>query len=95
MGSVVFPRAQLKVFLTASPAVRAGRRTRQLQERNEPADLCVIQADLEARDARDRARPVAPLRHEADALLLETDHLDIDETAARVLDWFAARMRRT
>jgi 3-phosphoshikimate 1-carboxyvinyltransferase len=91
MGSVVFPHAQLKVFLTASPAVRSERRTRQLLERNEPANLSKIQADLEARDARDRARPVAPLRQEADALLLETDHLGVDETAAKVLDWFAAR----
>jgi 3-phosphoshikimate 1-carboxyvinyltransferase len=90
MGSVVFPRAQLKVFLTASSAVRAERRTRQLLERGEPATFCVIQADLEARDARDRARPVAPLRQEADALLLETDLLGIDEAVARVLDWFAA-----
>jgi 3-phosphoshikimate 1-carboxyvinyltransferase len=91
MGSVVFPHAQLKVFLTASPAVRAERRTRQLQERNEPASLSKIQADLEARDARDRNRPVAPLRQETDALLLETDHLGIDEAVTRVLDWFAAR----
>ncbi|MDR2015109.1 MAG: (d)CMP kinase, partial [Azoarcus sp.] len=48
-------------------------------------------ADLEARDARDRARSVAPLRQEADALLLETDHLGIDEAVEKVLDWFAAR----
>jgi 3-phosphoshikimate 1-carboxyvinyltransferase len=91
MGSVVFSQAQLKVFLTASPAVRSERRTRQLLERNEPASLSKIQADLEARDARDRTRPVAPLRQEVDALLLETDHLGIDEAAARILDWFAAR----
>jgi len=91
MGSVVFPGAQLKVFLTASPAVRAGRRTRQLLERNEPADLCAIQVDLEARDARDRTRSVAPLRQEADALLLDTDHLGVDEAVAKVLGWFAGR----
>jgi 3-phosphoshikimate 1-carboxyvinyltransferase len=89
MGSVVFPGAQLKVFLTASPVVRAGRRTRQLLERNEPASLGVIQADLEARDARDRARPVAPLKQEADALLLDTDPLGIDEAVAKVLEWFS------
>jgi len=91
MGSVVFPGAQLKIFLTASPAVRAERRVRQLLERGEPANLDAIRADLEARDARDRARPVAPLRQEADALLLDTDHLGIDEVVAKVLDWFAAR----
>jgi len=91
MGSVVFPGAQLKVFLTASSAVRAERRTRQLLERNEPARFEAIQADLEARDARDRARPVAPLQQEADALLLDTDSLSIDEAVEKVLGWFAAR----
>jgi cytidylate kinase len=91
MGSIVFPGAQLKIFLTASPAVRAERRTRQLLERNESASLDAIRADLDARDARDRARFVAPLRQEEDALLLDTDHLGIDEAAAKVLDWFATR----
>ncbi|MCL2875412.1 MAG: bifunctional 3-phosphoshikimate 1-carboxyvinyltransferase/cytidylate kinase [Betaproteobacteria bacterium] len=88
MGSVVFPGAQLKIFLTASPAIRAVRRTQQLLERNEPAELCAIQADLEARDVRDLNRPVAPLRQEADALLLDTEHLSIDEAVAKVLGWF-------
>ena len=88
MGSVVFPGAQLKVFLTASSAVRSERRVRQLLERNEPAEFNAIQADLEARDARDRARPVAPLKQEADALLLDTDHLGVDEAVAKVLDWY-------
>ena len=91
MGSVVFPDAQLKVFLTASPAIRAERRVRQLLERGESANPDAIRADLEARDARDRARPVAPLRQEADALLLDTDHLGIDEAVEKVLGWFADR----
>jgi len=88
MGSVVFPGAQLKVFLTASPAVRAERRVRQLLERGESASLDAIRADLEARDTRDRTRPAAPLKQEADALLLDTDNLGIDEAVAKVLDWF-------
>ncbi|MDR1849521.1 MAG: (d)CMP kinase, partial [Zoogloeaceae bacterium] len=71
--------------------VRAERRTRQLRERNDPADFSAILADLEARDARDRARPIAPLKQEADALLLDTDSLSIDEAVAKVLEWFAAR----
>jgi 3-phosphoshikimate 1-carboxyvinyltransferase len=91
MGSAVFPGARLKVFLTASPAVRAERRTRQLLERGEPAVSSAILADLEARDARDRARTVAPLRQEADALLLDTDDLGIDEAVAKVLGWFSGR----
>ncbi|MCL2076366.1 MAG: bifunctional 3-phosphoshikimate 1-carboxyvinyltransferase/cytidylate kinase [Betaproteobacteria bacterium] len=88
MGSVVFPEAQLKIFLTASPAVRAERRVKQLLERNEPADLDSIRADLEARDARDRARHIAPLKQEADALLLDTDHIGIDDAVAKALEWF-------
>lgn len=91
MGSAVFPGAKLKVFLTASPAVRAERRARQLLERGQPAVLSAIQVDLEARDARDRARSVAPLRQEADALLLDTDNLGIDAAVTKVLDWFSAR----
>jgi len=79
MGAVVFPDAQLKVFLTASPEVRAERRLKQLQERGESVSLDSIRTELEERDARDRSRPVAPLRQEADALLLDTDHLNIEE----------------
>ncbi|GHU25522.1 hypothetical protein FACS189497_09000 [Betaproteobacteria bacterium] len=50
-----------------------------------------ILANLQARDARDSQRPVAPLRQEADALLLDTDHLGIDEATRQVLDWFGAK----
>ena len=89
MGSVVFPGAGLKIFLTARATVRAERRTRQLLERGERAERSAILSELETRDARDRARCVAPLRQEPDARLLETDHLGIDEAVARVLDWFS------
>ena len=85
MGSVVFPRAALKVFLTASAEVRAERRYKQLLERGQVADYAAIVADLKARDARDTNRSVAPLRQEADALLLDTDHLGIEEAVAQVL----------
>jgi 3-phosphoshikimate 1-carboxyvinyltransferase len=94
MGSVVFPDAPLKIFLTASAAVRAERRYQQLLKRGEDAALSAILSDLEARDARDRNRNAAPLRQEADALLLETDHLDIEAAVAQVLDWFSARNAR-
>jgi 3-phosphoshikimate 1-carboxyvinyltransferase len=92
MGSVVFPRAVLKVFLTASAEVRARRRWRQLRDAGREADFDAIFADLEARDARDRQRALAPLRQEEDALLLDTDHLGIEEAAQRILEWFAARV---
>ncbi|GHU29999.1 hypothetical protein FACS189497_09030 [Betaproteobacteria bacterium] len=91
MGSVVFPQAKLKIFLTASAAVRAERRYQQLLARGAQADRAAILADLQARDARDSQRPVAPLRQEADALLLDTDHLGIDEATRQVLDWFGAK----
>ncbi|MFC3531049.1 (d)CMP kinase [Vogesella facilis] len=90
MGSVVFPRADLKVFLTASAGVRAERRYKQLIAKGESANLDRIQLDISERDARDAARPVAPLRQEPDARLLDTSALTIDQAVDQVLAWFAA-----
>ncbi|MFM8339374.1 MAG: (d)CMP kinase, partial [Fluviibacter sp.] len=87
MGSVVFPDAGTKVFLTASASIRAERRYKQLIEKGFSAKLNEILQDLEDRDARDAARPVAPLRQEADARLLETSALTIEQAVAQVLDW--------
>lgn len=94
MGSVVFPQARLKVFLTASAQVRAERRYNQLIEKGFSANLPTLLAELQARDARDQARPVAPLRQEADAFLLDTDKLSIEQAVAQVLAWFAAASRQ-
>ena len=91
MGSVVFPDATTKVFLTASAAIRAERRYKQLIDKGFSAKLADILQDLEDRDARDAARPVAPLRQEPDARLLETSALTIEQAVAQVLDWFANR----
>ncbi|WP_027467411.1 (d)CMP kinase [Deefgea rivuli] len=91
MASVVFPSAQLKVFLTASAEIRAERRFKQLIARGELADLAAITADLLARDERDRARTVAPLEQAADALLLETSSLTANEAIAQVLAWWQSR----
>ena len=87
MGAVVFPRAQTKVFLTATAQARAARRVSQLRARGEPADLATITADLAARDARDANRAVAPLKSvpEAGGFFLETTTLSIDESVAAVL----------
>lgn len=90
MGSVVFPRAELKVFLTASAEVRAERRYKQLIAKGESANLDRIQLDISERDARDAARVVAPLRQEPDARLLDTSALTIDQAVDQVLAWFAA-----
>ena len=87
MGSVVFPRAQLKVFLTASAEVRAERRYKQLIEKGLSANLASLLSDLRQRDERDSQRSVAPLRQEAYAKLLDTTHLTIEQAVNQVLEW--------
>ena len=91
MGTVLFPGAPLKVFLTASPAQRAERRHKQLISKGIPANIADLRADLEARDLRDRSRPVAPLKPAEDALLLDNSGLSIDESVDQVLRWWAER----
>ncbi|MBM3114225.1 (d)CMP kinase [Jeongeupia naejangsanensis] len=88
MGSVVFPDARLKVFLTASAEARAERRCKQLSAAGEQPDLAAITADLESRDERDRSRAVAPLQQWPDALLLDTTNMGIDEAVEQVLRWW-------
>jgi cytidylate kinase len=88
MGSVVFPDAELKVFLTASAEERAKRRYKQLIEKGFDANLAALLQDLKERDARDAARSAAPLQQMADAVLLETTHLNIDQAVQQVLDWW-------
>lgn len=88
MGSVVFPDAVLKVFLTASAQVRAQRRSRQLGLPCEGVEFDRILSDIEARDEADRRRPVAPLRQLPDAVLLDTTDLGIEESVKKVLDWY-------
>lgn len=90
MGSVVFPDATLKVFLTASAEVRGERRYKQLMDKGESASLQQIQQDIMARDARDAARAVAPLRQEPDARLLDTSDMSIDQAVDAVLGWYQA-----
>ncbi|WP_293760244.1 (d)CMP kinase [uncultured Aquitalea sp.] len=91
MGSVVFPAAALKVFLTASAEERAERRYKQLIGKGESANLPQIKQDIIERDERDAARSVAPLRHEPDALLLDTTRLSIDQAVDAVMGWFDER----
>jgi 3-phosphoshikimate 1-carboxyvinyltransferase len=87
MGSVVFPRAVLKVFLTASAEARAERRYKQLIEKGFSANLPDLLLDLKQRDERDSQRSVAPLRQEADARLLDTTYLTIEQAVNQVLVW--------
>ena len=88
MGSVVFPDAALKVFLTASAQVRAERRAKQLGIACEGAVFERILSDIEARDEADRCRAAAPLRQLPDALLLDTSDMGIEEAVKKVVDWY-------
>ena len=91
MGSVVFPDAAVKIFLTASAEERAQRRYKQLMEKGFSANLTNLLEELRERDARDAARSIAPLKQGADATLLETTHLTIDQAVASVLASYQAR----
>lgn len=86
MGSVVFPWAQTKVFLTASAEVRAERRYKQLIAKGMSANISVLLEDLQARDARDSARSVGPLKKFDDAVLVDTTPLNIEQAVQAVLD---------
>jgi cytidylate kinase len=88
MGSVVFPDATLKVFLTATPEERAQRRYKQLIGKGFDANLAALVQDLRERDARDAGRQAAPLKQGDDALLLDTTGVSIDDAVARVLAWY-------
>ncbi|MDB5945002.1 MAG: Deoxycytidine kinase [Ramlibacter sp.] len=91
MGTVVFPDATVKVYLTASATQRAERRYKQLISKGIPTTIDGLRQALEARDARDSSRPVAPLKPAADSLLLDNSNLSIEESVAQVLRWWEAR----
>jgi len=91
MGTVIFPDAPLKVFLTASAEKRAERRHKQLISKGFSTTIISLRADLEARDARDTQRSVAPLKPAQDALQLDNSSLTIDESVAKVLDWWQSK----
>ncbi|MGJ7485166.1 bifunctional 3-phosphoshikimate 1-carboxyvinyltransferase/cytidylate kinase [Variovorax sp. LT2P21] len=88
MGTVIFPQAPLKVFLTASAAQRAERRHKQLISKGISTTLDSLRADLEARDARDSSRSVAPLKPAQDARRLDNSQLSIAQSVEQVLNWW-------
>lgn len=88
MGTVVFPDATVKIFLTATAEERAGRRHKQLIAKGLSVTLDGLLRDIRERDARDSERTAAPLVPARDAVLLDTTHLTIDEATARVLELF-------
>ncbi|MCW5231562.1 bifunctional 3-phosphoshikimate 1-carboxyvinyltransferase/cytidylate kinase [Verminephrobacter eiseniae] len=91
MGTVIFPAAALKVYLTASLACRAERRYKQLISKGFSANIADLCADLQERDARDGTRSVAPLKPAQDALLLDNSCQTMDQTVALVLAWWQER----
>ncbi len=91
MGTVVFPQAALKVFLTASAEERAKRRHKQLISKGIQASIADLRADIEARDARDQSRVAAPLKPAEDALRLDNSQLGIDESVDVVQQWWQQR----
>jgi 3-phosphoshikimate 1-carboxyvinyltransferase len=90
MGTVIFPHAQLKVFLTASAEKRAQRRYKQLISKGIAATLDALCADLAARDARDQSRSASPLKPAQDARLLDNSDATVEDSVAQVLGWWQA-----
>jgi cytidylate kinase len=88
MGTIVFPDAPLKVFLTARPEIRAERRYKQLIEKGIDANLRALSRDLRDRDARDAKRSVAPLVPAPDSQVLDSSALSIDEVVERIVGWW-------
>ena len=87
MGTVVFPDAQLKIFLTASPEIRAERRYRQLLEKGETASLAGLLDEITARDERDMNRSTAPLKPAEDAILIDSSHMSIESVLETVQEY--------
>jgi cytidylate kinase len=86
IGTVICPDADVKIFVVATPEVRARRRVLELKGRGEPADPAAVLADIVKRDERDQNRAVAPLKQAQDAHLLDTTHLDIDAAIRAAID---------
>jgi cytidylate kinase len=91
MGTVVFPTARLKIYLTASAEERARRRYNQLKDKGSGASLAALSLEIAERDRRDSTRAVAPLKPAADALLIDSTHLSIDVVVERVMAEVRAR----
>ena len=91
IGTVVLPDADVKIFLTASPEVRAKRRLLELEQRGQPAQYEQILQDIQDRDRQDRNRAAAPLRQAEDAVLLDTSGLDLEQSLTQMLEIVSGR----
>src|SRR4051812_35415844 len=94
IGTVVAPKADVKLFATASPEIRAQRRVRELLERGMPAHYEDVLADIRARDERDSSRSVAPLKQADDAILLDTSELTAGEAVAKAIRLTDERVKK-
>ena len=92
IGTVVLPGADVKIFLTAAPEARAERRLLELQQRGQEADLDTVLRDIVQRDYDDEHRPVAPLRQAEGSVLLDTTHLDLEQSLQRLLSLVKERL---
>ena len=93
IGTIIAPNADAKLFVTASPEVRAQRRVRELLERGMPGHYEDVLLDIRARDKRDATREFAPLRQAEDADLLDTSNLDVDQAIAEAIRLVEARVK--
>ena len=91
MGTVIFPHADLKVFLTASAEIRAERRYKQLKEKGERVKLSRLFREIKARDLRDQSRSIAPLRPAEDAVIIDSSQLSIDRVLDQIKDMVKER----
>jgi cytidylate kinase len=92
MGTIVFPQADLKIFLTASPEERAQRRYKQLKDKGSGVSLAALSREITERDLRDSTRAVAPLMPAPDARVIDSTGLTIDEVVSRVLELGTGRL---
>jgi cytidylate kinase len=95
MGTVVFPDATLKVFLTGTLKIRALRRYKQLLEKGFSATLAGVEQEVSARDQKDRSRAVSPLEPANDAVILDTTEIGIDQVVKKVDDLLTAKLTQS
>jgi len=93
MGTVVFPDAELKIYLTASPEERAQRRYKQLKDKEIDVNLADLVEELRERDERDMNRQAAPLKPAADAIIIDTTKLNIEQVTEEVMRWVKQRIK--
>jgi cytidylate kinase len=92
MGTVIFPDAEAKIFLTATPEERARRRHKQLKDKGLDVSLAALSREIAERDRRDASRTVAPLVPASDALILDSTVMPIDDVVDQVLSWVRQRV---